>query len=257
MIESATHADPALERHVRFQGASNFRDLGGYRTQDGYQVRWRRLFRSDRLSGLTPEDFQAFATLGVGHSIDFRGDIERRAHDYRIDALQRIDIPIEPKVVQSLQGLLATGDVLDAATTHRLMEETYVGFVRHNAPQYRQFFDILLTHETPILFHCTAGKDRTGFAAALLLELLGVRRDTILHDYLLTNELYQHPHLPSSTLPEEVLNVLWRVHPDFLHAAYREIDTHYGSVQDYAVQGLGLSPAAQALLRQRYLQPAP
>lgn len=244
-------------RHVPLEGASNFRDLGGYRTSAGQQVRWRTLFRSDRLSELTAADQATLAQLAVRHSIDFRGADEQRTHGYAIATVQRIAIPIEPQVVQDMQALLAAGDALDAPTAHRLMQQTYVAFVHENAAQYRQFFDVLLRHETPLLFHCTAGKDRTGFAAALLLELLGVPRATIEADYLLTNLLYRQPQLPDNPLPAPVLDVLWRVHPDFLHTAYREIEREWGSVQGYAAGALGLSNAAIAELRHRYLEVTP
>lgn len=246
----------APQRHIPLQGASNFRDLGGYTTSDGRRVRWRRLFRSDRLSSLSQEDVRTLQALGVRHSIDFRGDAERLRNDYEIEQLTRIAIPIEPQVVQSLQGLLAQGAALDGPSAHHLMEQTYAAFVEHNAPQFRAFFDVLLQHEGPFVFHCTAGKDRTGFAAALLLEALGVAREAIMDDYLLTNALYQPPtYKPSGSLPESVLQVLWRVTPNFLQAAQRQIEAEHGSVAQYLREVLGLGPDALAQLKALYLEP--
>lgn len=244
-------------RHIPFEGVSNFRDLGGYRTHDNRRLKWRKLYRSDRLSDFTAADLQRFSQLHVTRSIDFRGTAEADASDYSIAHLQRISIPIEPKVVQSLAGLMASGNGLDAATAHALMEQTYVGFVHSNAAQYRHFFDEVLADESALVFHCTAGKDRTGFAAAMLLELLGVDRDTIMHDYMLTNDFYKPVAKASGhPLPAEVLSVLWRVTPSFMQAAYDEIDTDFGGVAQFLEDHIGLDAHARQTLKQRLLEPA-
>jgi protein-tyrosine phosphatase len=106
-----------------------------------------------------------------------------------------------------------------------------------------------------VVFHCTAGKDRTGVAAALILLALGVPRDLVRADYLLTNRHYRHPPITHSDTPPEVLQVLWRVQDGFLDAALQAIDTLPGGLPAY-LQRLGLGPAALAALRTRYLQPA-
>lgn len=244
-------------RHIPFEGVSNFRDLGGYRTHDNRRLKWHKLYRSDRLSDFTGADLQRFSQLHITHSVDFRGTAEADASDYSIPHLQRIAIPIEPKVVQSLSGLMATGNGLNAATAHQLMEETYVGFVHFNAAQYRHFFDAVLANESALVFHCTAGKDRTGFAAALLLELLGVDRPTIMHDYMLTNDFYKPVAKASGhQLPAEVLSVLWRVTPSFLEAAYQEIDSDFGGVAQFLEEHIGLDAHARDTLKQRLLEPA-
>lgn len=248
-----------LSRHIPFEGVSNFRDLGGYRTHDNHRLRWHKLYRSDRLSDFTPDDLQRFSQLGVARSIDLRGTAEAEASHYSIPNLQRIAIPIEPKIVQSLPGLLAAGSTLDAAKAHQLMKQTYAAFVHSNALQYRHFFDVLLSDglsgAAGVVFHCTAGKDRTGFAAALLLELLGVDRNTIMHDYLLTNDFYKPMAKPSTELPAEVLDVLWRVAPDFLEASYHEIDNDYGGVAHFLQQHIGLDAQARSALKERFLEP--
>jgi protein-tyrosine phosphatase len=104
------------------------------------------------------------------------------------------------------------------------------------------------------VFHCTAGKDRTGFAAALLLEALGVPRDIILQDYLLTNDFYQIPTANPADLPPEVMNVLWRVQANFLDAAFEVVEADFGSVPRYLKEALGLDAQAQERLVALYLQ---
>jgi protein-tyrosine phosphatase len=105
------------------------------------------------------------------------------------------------------------------------------------------------------VFHCTAGKDRTGFAAALILLALGVPRQTVLADYLLTNQHYRHPPMPHSDTPAEVLAVLWRVQQGFLDAALQAVDHDQGGIDRYLRQRLGLGDAALARLAALYLEP--
>jgi len=105
----------------------------------------------------------------------------------------------------------------------------------------------------PLVFHCTAGKDRTGYAAALLLSVLGVDRDTIQDDYLLTNRLYRREPSAEGHGPAHVMNVLWQVQPAFLHAAFDEIDQRHGGMQRYLLGPAGLNGADLQALRERLL----
>lgn len=241
-------------RRVPFEGVSNFRDLGGYRGHEGRAVRWRELFRSDRLSDLSAQDVQQLQALGVRHCVDFRGDAERVANDYAIEQVQRTALPIEPQVVKGLHELKEQGRELDVATAERLMAQTYEGFVLHNGAQFRAFFDVLLSQSGPVVFHCTAGKDRTGFAAAIVLEALGVDRASIAQDFLLTNDYYALPHALSGVYPPEAMNVFWRVQPAFLDAAWQQMERSFGGSQGYFLQGLGLQAADLERLRERYLE---
>ena len=134
------------------------------------------------------------------------------------------------------------------------MQQTYRDFVLDNSPRFAEFFGQLLEHDAPLVFHCTAGKDRTGFAAALLLEALGVARPVVVQDYLLTNDFYQMPKANPAGLPQEVLNVLWRVQTNFLDAAFQTLETDYGDVAGYLSQALGVDVKAQARLAELYLQ---
>jgi protein-tyrosine phosphatase len=237
-------------------GATNFRDLGGYIGQDGRAVKWRRIFRSDHLAGLTPADQALLAELGVTRAIDFRGQAEGAAYAYAIPGVAYHPLVIEPTVVQRALELQATGRALTAQDAVGLMQDTYRGFVHENAPRFAELFRLLLASDAPTVFHCTAGKDRTGFAAALILLALGVPRETVMQDYLLTNNLYRRPAGMGSHAPEEVLAVLWRVQEEFLDAALHMVDQDYGGVQTYLVEVLGVDAAAQRQLVAQYLQPA-
>jgi protein-tyrosine phosphatase len=237
------------------EGASNFRDVGGYRNRRGQQVRSGRVFRSDHLARLTAADLTRFTALGITHSLDFRGEHESAAVGYALPGVTRVPLAIEPTVVARLQALLAQGTVPSTEETVALMQQTYRDFVNHNAAVFGRFLSHLLESPTPQVFHCTAGKDRTGFAAALLLSVLEVPRETIEHDYLLTNRLYRRNPQAEGLGPAHVRAVLWQVQADFLHAALDEIDQRHGGMHEYLHGPVGLRPQQIQALQQALLTP--
>ena len=241
------------DRSLQLSGASNFRDLGGYAGDGGRTVRWRRLFRSDHLAALTPQDAEVFRGLGVTRVFDFRGVAERDAVPYLLPGVAQHALPIEPTVVQRMKDLIEAGRQVTPEHAVELMQHTYRAFAHDNAARFAALFEHLLDVDEPLVFHCTAGKDRTGFAAALILLALGVPRDVVMQDYLLTNDLYQMPVLDDSRAPREVLNVLWRVQEAFLDAALQAVDQDFGGPERYLAQQLHLSPAAHERLKARYL----
>ena len=237
------------------QGASNFRDLGGYVGQGGRPLRWRRLFRSDHLAALTEADKARLAALGLAQAFDFRGRQERAALGYELPGVTQHSLAIEPTVVQRMQDLMASGQALTPRRMAELMSDLYRALVNDQSPRFAELFEHLLTADAPLVFHCTAGKDRTGFAAALILLALGVPREVVRQDYLITNRVFRQPPLVRSVLPPEVLAVLWQVQPDFLDAALQAVDADHGGIDRYLQQRLGLGPAALRTLADRYLQP--
>jgi protein-tyrosine phosphatase len=247
----AMNSEPS--RVLPLQGASNFRDLGGYAGTGGRTVRWRRLFRSDHLGALTEADKAVLAGLGVAKAFDFRGETERAAAAYQLPGLQQHSLAIEPTVVQRLQDLVALGQTISAAKTAALMVELYRGLVNDQSHRFAELFAMLLDTDAPVVMHCTAGKDRTGIAAALLLLALGVRREVVEQDYLLSNEVFRHAPLAHDTLSPEALAVLWRVQPAFLDAALHAVDTDHGGIDRYLSRRLGLNAAARAALAARWL----
>ena len=252
-LHPAPAAAPA--RSLPLAGASNFRDLGGYIGHGGRAVKWRLLFRSDHLAALTPQDQALLAELGVARAIDFRGKAESAAQAYALPGVAYHPLVIEPTVVQRAMELVRAGHHLSAQDAVGLMQQTYRGFVYDSAPRFAELFALLLdARDAPTVFHCTAGKDRTGFAAALILLALGVPRDVVMHDYLLTNSLYRRPAGVTGRAPEEVLAVLWRVQEEFLDAALQMVDNDHGGVPAYLAEVLGVDAAAQKELAGRYLQ---
>jgi protein-tyrosine phosphatase len=243
------------DRVLPLQGATNFRDLGGYPGHGGRPVRWRRLFRSDHLGDLTATDKAVLAKLGLATAFDFRGEAELAAAPYELPGVTRHSLAIEPTVVQRMQDLAASGQHLTAPAVARLMEDLYRALVNDQAHRFAELFEHLLRAEAPAVFHCTAGKDRTGFAAALILLALGVPRELVHEDYLITNRVFQQPPAAHGGLSDEVLQVLWRVQPDFLDAALQAVDQDHGGIERYLAQRLRLSAAARRRLLELYLEP--
>ena len=241
-------------RSLNLSGASTFRDLGGYIALDGRPVRWRTLFRSDHLATLTPQDQAVLSKLGLVRAYDFRGVKERAAVPYELPGIASHSLPIEPTVVQRMKDLLETGHRLTAQETVALMQETYRAFVSDNGPRFADLFTHLLDNDAPLVFHCTAGKDRTGFAAALILLALGVPRPVVMQDYLLTNELLRMDSAPAYGVPLEVMQVLWRVQADFLDAALHAVDADHGGVDTYLQRELHVGPPERKRLAELYLK---
>ena len=241
-------------RSLNLAGATNFRDLGGYTGLDGRTLRWRKLFRSDHLAALTPVDLNTLSGLAVTRAFDFRGVAERAAVPYDLPGVVSHSLAIEPTVLMRMKERLELGQPLTAQDTVGLMQETYRAFVHDNSPRFAELFVHLLESDEPLVFHCTAGKDRTGFAAALILQALGVPRPVVMQDYLLTNELFQMPHLAPGPAPKEVLAVLWGVQADFLEAALEVVDVDYGGMPAYLEKTLGLGPRQREQLCRLYLE---
>jgi protein-tyrosine phosphatase len=242
------------DRAWRLQGAPNFRDLGGYIGHDGRPLRWRKLFRSEHLAALTLDDHARLAPLRLTRAFDFRGLAERAATPYDVPGVTQVSLAIEPTVVQRMDELAASGRTLTAPLVTQLMNELYRALINDRADRFGELFAHLLDSDAPAVFHCTAGKDRTGIAAALVLLALGVPRDVVLQDYLLTNELAAPlPPPQQSTRPIEALAVLWRVQQGFLDSALHIIDSDHGGITRYLTQRLRLSDAALATLATRYL----
>jgi protein-tyrosine phosphatase len=240
-------------RHLSLEGASNFRDLGGYPTADGRVVRWRQLFRSNHLGRLTAADIEIVRGLGVRNAFDFRGHDERAAAVCVVEEITVHSLPIEPTVVAALRARLSAG-TLSADAALEIMRESYRNYVRLNTHSFRALFTHLLDDRAPLVIHCTAGKDRTGFACALVLRSLGVADDVIAEDYLLTNRFYRRDPTAGTDLPDDVRQAIGSVDASFLAAGIEAVSADYGDLESYFRDGLGLGDRERAALKQRYLQ---
>ena len=240
-------------RHLNLEGASNFRDLGGYRAGDGRTVRWRQMFRSNHLGHLTAADIDIVRSLKVRSAFDFRGLEERAAAVCSVADITVHSLPIEPTVVAALRERVAAGG-LSADDALEIMRWSYRNYVRDNTHSFRALFAHLVDDSAPLVIHCTAGKDRTGFACALVLHALGVSDDLITEDYLLTNRFYRRDPGSSTDLPDEVRQAIGSVQASFLAAGFDAVRADYGDLESYFRDGLGLGARERAALKDRYLR---
>lgn len=256
------------ERHLLLEGVNNFRDMGGYRAHGGRTVTWGRLFRSGRLSGLTDGDRSRVKALGLDLVVDFRHHLEceREPSAWGQGPGPRTEnLEIIPG---SLDGFFG-GPGEDRATRDRtvaFMEALYRVFVLGHTEVYRAMFTrILEIPDGRVLLHCAAGKDRTGFGSALILLALGVSREDVMEDYLLTSRcldvdremeqvLAVAPHLLRPPMTREGIRPMFEVRRSYLEAALRAIDEG-GSLDAYLEERLGLGADELNALRDRYLRP--
>jgi protein-tyrosine phosphatase len=230
-------------------------DLGGYRTHDGRTVRWRQIFRSNHLGHLTEADCAVIRRLGIRSAFDFRGRDERAAAICGVTDVIVHSLPIEPTVVAALRARLANGR-LSADDALDIMQESYRNYVRHSTASFRSLFLHLLEDRAPLVIHCTAGKDRTGFACALILHALGVPDDVIADDYLLTNQFYRRDPGAATDLPDDVRQAIGSVRAAFLQAGLDAARTDYGDLDGYLTEGLGIGGRERDHLQARYLEMA-
>ena len=156
-------------------------------------------------------------------------------------------------MVAALRARLAAG-TLTAAVAREIMRESYRNYVRHNTHSFRTLFAYLLDDRAPLVIHCTAGKDRTGFACALVLHALGVPDEVIGEDYLLTNRFYRRDPYSATDLPNDVRQAIGSVESSFLAAGFDTIRADYGDLETYFMMGLGVGERERAKLKARYLQ---
>jgi protein-tyrosine phosphatase len=229
-------------RKIVLDGTSNTRELGGYKTEDGRSLKWGVLYRSDKLSELTDADQEYLLQLGIKRVIDFRSSEEKQNEpDQLPSTLKYIEMPIEadgairPKVEAILKGDL-NEDV------GAILVETNREFISDFSGVYKGFIESLIENQEPTLFHCTAGKDRAGFAAALVLLAVGVPEKIVIEDYMKTNKYTEETiqdyinkiNLYSlGSVDAEILRPLLGVEERFIRAALDEIKQKYGSVENF------------------------
>jgi protein-tyrosine phosphatase len=255
-------------RHIVLDGAQNFRDLGGYATEDGRHVRWGLFYRSDSLANLSDDDLARLHELGIKLVCDFRSDAEKAEEPDRLpsdDAPEVAELPIfdESFSPAAFREKVTSGTLGDTDLRQMLIEGNRQ-FATRYAPQYRTMLERLSQEsQLPALVHCTAGKDRTGFAAAVVLRTLGVPEETVYEDFLLTNT-YTAKRIERTLLiirvmslfrtdPEQVRPVLG-VERAYLEAAFDEIQEGYGSFDAYRRDALGFDDAEAAAFRQLALE---
>lgn len=253
---------PAHERLLPLQGGRNFRDLGGYRTRDGHTVKWGLLFRSGSMHGLAPADFNYLYKLGIRTVCDFR-DVHERAVEPVAWPAGKAPTVFADDYDMSQNGSIPKMDARDwtPEKARQVMAATYPRLLASFKGQYQRMFQQLLAGNAPLAFNCTAGKDRTGVAAALLLTALGVPRETVIQDYELTNRYLDAAKVAQTSqatgdwakLPPPVLKAFMAADPSYIEAVFAVIDKHPGGVDGYLRDEMKLSEVDIARLRRLYL----
>ena len=262
--DMSTTEPHSRRRCLPLQGTPNFRDMGGYTGADGRSVKWGYLFRSGQLSTLSPSDRDLLGELGLHLVCDFRR-VEEQARDpslLPVPGPQVVSLPIAPGSNGSFLEEAGSSGAVDRRAMFGFMVDINRDFAVQQVETYASMFELLLESEdTRMLVHCAAGKDRTGFAAAIILLALGVSRATVMEDYLLTAQ-YFHPQREIERLREkygmedldtEAIMPVLEVHPEYLQAGFDAIDAEFASLEDYLDQALGVDEGKREVLRQRYL----
>ncbi len=257
------HEELVAERLLPLDGAQNFRDLGGYPTADGRRVRWGRVFRSDSLSSLSDADLRRLERIGLRLVCDFRGDAEVLDSPNRLAGRAPFDYWRQPLGDASVQPAewrrrFESGDFgeIDASWLTR----SYRGMIDECAAQLGAVFRRLAhADDLPAVLHCTAGKDRTGVSAALLLLLLGVAREHVIEDYALTG-LYTGGRIGAAErffrergIEPDRVRALLGSEPTTLAAALDHLEAAHGGAERWALERAGLSGAELGSLRDALL----
>jgi protein-tyrosine phosphatase len=254
------------ERAVSLQEGSNFRDLGGYPAADGKHVRWGKIFRSGATPLLTEADVRKIHSLGLADMIDLRSSEERALAPSRVTGVRYHAIGYSMGSMMGPSG---------APTSMSGLGELYAQMPTFLEPQLRMLFAALLEGDGPVVYNCSAGQDRTGFASAMVLTALGVPRDVIIADYHLSTT-YRRPQsempklspalaegnpaaaffikVQNSPAAQKAAPLVDAQGKALLLYALEAVEQKYGSVEAYLDQALGVDAAAIAKLRSMYLE---
>lgn len=267
-----------MNTHKSIPGLVNFRDLGGYPVvMPGNRkttIRKGVLFRSGHLHEAGEEALQHMARLDVRLVIDFRTPRECEKRPSRLPAvpgIRTVQLPMNPGSAGGFADLmhnyLAAGKPVAAAQIKTAMAEVYTMLVLEHGEAYARFIGHLLERQPAVtVFHCASGKDRTGIAAAMLLALLGCDRQTIMNDYLLTNQMLDAEHQLSRAISDfgehitelldaEAIAALYGVDDAYLHAAFDAIEERWGNLDTWLQETIGITDAQRLRLREFYLEP--
>lgn len=262
---------------MHFTGLNNTRDLGGMQTKSGKKIKHGRLFRSGQLFKAKGDDTKILSSLGITKIIDLRTSDEiKEKPDPEVEGAQYIHLPVikdlaagitrEQKADSKAVSAVVQQSISDPAFSLKYMCDMYSDFVTsdYTRAQYRKFIELLLENKSDtFLWHCTAGKDRAGFATIIAESLLGVPYDVMLSDYLLTNDhlaqeieeliaLYFPNGAPAAA--EESVHTLFGAREEFLSSLFTTAAEHYGSFDAFLKNGIGITDAEKSALCDIYLE---
>jgi len=254
-------------------GTPNFRDLGGYSSSCGRQVRYGRLFRSGVLSQLSDADLDRMDQRNIVTICDYRRTEELERDPTRLHSLRPAKIahmPIDPgsknSFFEQMDGVGGAESALIDIDMARFMVEINRAFVLEHHASFKLMLDEIhaLTDDQALLFHCAAGKDRTGFAAALILMCLNVPRETIIKDYMLTAQYFnpdseilrmqkKYSEYGFDKIQPQLIRPMLEVREEFIKEAFVTIDEHYSSTDQFLEKRYGLASSDLDVMRNRFL----
>ena len=250
-------------RLLPMDGAFNTRELGGYKTTDGRSVKWGVLFRSDKLSDISDNDQKYLQSLGIKRIVDFRSTGEKTEDPNIIpEGINYIESPIN--VDGAMRSKIEA--VLKGETNKEVksfLVDANKEFINNYTHVYEDFLRGLIDEDGPTLFHCTAGKDRAGFAAAITLIALGVSREDVIEDYMKTNiftkdkidEMIDKIKLMSLYQADaEILRPLIGVERIYIETAFKTAEEKYGSLENFIREGLNISDDEIQILRNKFVE---
>jgi len=252
-------ADSA-QRKVKVKGAANFRDLGGYKTRNGHHVRWAKLYRSADMSKLTDSDLSLMQNLKISYDIDLRGVAEsQKAPDKMLPGMH---YQLCPAGSDNVDGMMRSIAVLKNPKQADSLMEDFYSKAQYFKDRYKPLFDALLDlpQDQSLVFHCTAGKDRTGMGAALVLYALGVPYKEIVEDFLASNyyrkadnDKMMNMMVNTYHLNAEVAKSMMGVKKEYIDATFSSIKKKFGSVDSFLKTEIGLDDSKIKTLREKFL----
>ena len=250
-------------RLLPMDGAHNTRELGGYKTTDGKSVKWGMLYRSDKLSDISDTDQAYLQDLGIKKIIDFRSKEEKEEDpDIIPKGIDYIEMPIsvDGAMRSKIEAVLKGETNKDVKS---FLIDANKEFVSNYNDVYEDFLRNLIDDDGPTLFHCTAGKDRAGFAAAITLIALGVSKEDVINDYMKTNQFTKERieeiigQIELMTLYQtdaEILRPLLGVEREYIETAFQTAEEKYGSLENFIRDGLNISDEDIQKLRNKFIE---
>ena len=264
-------------RRLKLKKLNNIRDLGGLPTEDGGRLKHGLLFRSGRLYKLPRSSVEAIKALGIKKIIDLRTDREREEYDCEpIDGIEHIHIPLVCTATTGITHSKSMARTMreesrriaaEFGTADNYMKKMYeiILFDEGSRARLKTIFDILLSTNGGVLWHCNAGKDRTGIIAMLIEGVCGVDESTIIEDYAVSDKFQRKKRAPQKLLLhifpmprgfKHILLALIKAKPEYMKGAINAIKERYGSFENYFKEGLLFDEKSIAALKEKYTEPA-
>jgi protein-tyrosine phosphatase len=253
-------------RHIDFDRIVNFRDIGGLKTRDGKTVKWGRIYRSDNLSELKSKEFDEFEKMHIKTVYDLRTDHEIASkEDHLPPDVKYLHTPTvldNEGEIAKLRAKVIGGEISEKQAAEQTVK-FYEDAVTVNVGSMRDIIQQITASDEPVLYHCSAGKDRTGIVSALILSILNVDRETIVNEYLMSNyyrkakteKMLGKARLAKIIKPKmdlKAIEVFMTVDKSFIEATFNSIDKEYGGIDLFIQNQLGIDREKRAEIVRRF-----